>query len=190
MQEGRHLPEVAAAPTAEELVERALRRLLRGGTWEGLANEIAWEAVRSSGVELTCLEWLPGLVESTLAERVDGLEFVLEGARLSAWADHLRRWPNDEAGAETAATIAGDEEAARRVSRLYLDVLEWTLGVLDDRLAWKPSSARPRLRLLRRARPPEEPEVPELVADPLMREQPRYGWPDRSGGASERPRAA
>ena len=188
MRDGIRLLAFAGPPTAEELAERALRRLLRGGTWEALANELAWEAVRSTGVELSCLEWLPGLVEASLSERVDGLEFVLERARASAWAEHLRAWPNDLAGAETAATLAADEEAAQQVSRLYLDVLEWASGLLSDRLTQAPSSLRPRLPSLRRERPPADPEVPALVADSLIQKRPRYGWPNRpSNAGAERP---
>jgi hypothetical protein len=191
MQDGMRLLASAGPPTAEELVERALRRLLRGGTWQALAHELAWEAVRSTGVELSCLEWLPGLVEASLSERVDGLEFVLERARASAWAEHLRAWPRDLAGAETAATLAADEEAAQQVSRLYLDVLEWASGLLSDRLTQAPSSLRPRLPSLRRERPPADPEVPALVADTLMQKRPRYGWPNRPSDAdAERPEAA
>jgi hypothetical protein len=183
MQEGRRLPELDGVPTAEELVQRALRRLLRGGTWEGLANELAWEAVRSTGVELSCLEWLPGLIEASLSERVDGLEFVLERARVSAWSEHLSEWPHDLAGAATAATLAGDEEGAELVSRLYLDVLEWACGLLSDRLTQSPSSSRPGLLSLRRERQPADLEVPELVADGLTQKRLRYGWPTRPGDA-------
>ena len=124
MRDGSRRSEKAAAPTMEELGGRALRRLLRGGTWEALANEIAWEAVRSTGCDLSCLGWLPGLVEAWLSEQVDGLEFVLERVRVAAVEGHLRVWPNDLAGAKTAGTLAADDEAERRVSRLYLDVLE------------------------------------------------------------------
>lgn len=191
MPEGIRLPALVGAATAEELAERALRRLLRGGTWEALANELAWEAVRSTGVELSCLEWLSGLIEAGLSERVDGLEFVLERARVSAFAEHLRAWPHDLAGAETAATLAADEEAAQQVSRLYLDVLEWALELLSDRLTQAPSSQRSRLPSLRRERPPADPEVPALVADCLTQKRPRYGWPNLPGNTdAERPEAA
>ncbi len=191
MRDGSRLPVLPGAPTGEELAEWALRRLLRGGTWEALANELAWEAVRSTGCELSCLEWLPGLIEASLSERVDGLEFVLERARVLAWAEHLRAWPHDLAGAETAATLAADEEAAQQVSRLYLDVLEWASGLLSDRLSQAPSSLRPRLRPLRRERPPADLEVPALVADGLTQERPRYGWPNRpSDVGAERSEAA
>jgi hypothetical protein len=174
---------LAEAPTAEELAERALHRLVRGGTWEALANEIAWKAMKSAGAEPSCLEWLPGLVEATLSERVDRLEFLLEGERRSARVEHLREWPHDLAGAETAATLAADEEGRHQVGRLYLDVLEWTSGLLRDRLTQGSRSGRSRLLALRRAQSPPEPEVPELVADSLTQTSPRYGWPSRSEAA-------
>lgn len=182
MQERYPLPVLAGVPTAEEVVEGALVRLLRGGTWEGLANEIAWEAVRATGAEPSCLEWLPGLVEATLAERVDGVEFVLEGSRAAARTEHLREWPHDIAGSETAATLAAHEEADRRLGRLYLDVLEWAISLLEERL--DDTS-------LRRDRAPSDPEVPLVVADSLGGGRQRYGWPRRRGDADvERPEAA
>jgi hypothetical protein len=189
MQERYPLPASGGVPTAEEVVERALMRLLRGGTWEGLANELAWEAVRSTGAESSSLEWLPGLIEANLAERVDGVEFTLERARASARAEHLREWPNDVAGAETAAALAAHEEAERRLGRLYVNVLEWAIDLLSGRLDdASPGSGR---LSLRRERAPSDPEVPLLVADSLAPERTRYGWPKRRRNAGlERPQAA
>jgi hypothetical protein len=179
------------APTAEQIAGRALEWLLRGGTWEGLARELAWEAVRSTGVEMSCLEWLPDLIGTHLSEYVDGLEFVVESARASSRAEHFREWPNDNAGAEAAATLAADERAAEEVSRIYLKTLEWAAELLSDRMTRPPSSQRPRLRALRRERPPADLEVPGLVADGLMQERPRYGWPGRArDDDARRPRAA
>src|ERR1051325_10303202 len=98
----------------------ALGRLLRGGTWPALAREVAWEAVRSTGVEPSCLNWLTSLVEARLATRVDELA--------------------------AAAPSPGQEEAAEVLSRVYVEVLEWAIDVLDDRAATgRGSSARPRL---------------------------------------------
>ena len=176
MPEGRRLPAWVDAPPAGTHIERALRRLLRGGTWEALANEIALEAVRATGAELSCLEWLPGLIEAMLSEHVDGLEFVLEPARVSAFQNHLEKWPNDVAGAETAATLAAADEADRLAGRLYLDVLEWALALLDRRLAQPRTGSRPRLPSLRRTRPPAEPEVPAIVAESLTKARPAEGW--------------
>jgi len=182
MQERYPLPALAGVPTAEEVVEGALVRLLRGGTWEGLANEIGWEAVRSTGAEPSCLEWLPGLVGAVLAERIEGVEFVLEGARATARADHLRQWPHDVAGAETAATLAAHEEADRRLGLLYLEVLEWAVSLLNDRL--EDTS-------LRRERSPSDVEIPLVIAHSLAHVRPRYGWlSDPNGADLERPEAA
>jgi len=182
MQERYPLPALAGVPTAEEVVEGALARLLRGGTWEGLANEIAWEAARSTGAEPSCLEWLPGLVGTALAARVEGVEFVLEEARVTARSEHLREWPRDVAGAETAATLGAHEEADRRLSRLYVDVLEWAISLLEVRLE---------VTSLRRERVPSDPEVPLVVSDSLGGARQRYGWPRRSRDARlERPEAA
>jgi hypothetical protein len=167
-------PAAVGAPTAEELAERVLQRLLRGGTWEGLANEIAWKAARSTGADASCLEWLPALVADALSQRIDGLEFVLERTCLSARAEYLRERPHDVGGAETAATLAADEEGMRHLGRLYVDVLEWATGLLEDRLGQSPTSRRQR-----RDRPPADTEIPALVADSLSLEPTRYGWPSR-----------
>ena len=182
MQERYPLPALVGVPTAEEVVEEALVRLLRGGNWEGRANEIAWEAARSTGAEPSCLEWLPGLVGPILAERVEGVEFVLDSARDAARTEHLREWSHDVAGAETAATLAAHEEADRRLGLLYLNVLEWAIELLCGRL--DDSS-------LRRERAPSDAEVPLVVADSLQGKRPRYGWPTRRRDHDlERPEAA
>ena len=187
---GRLLPVLPGVPTGEEVVAGALSRLLRGGTWEGLANELAWKAARSTGAELSCLEWLPELVEAALSERVDGLEFMLERERHAAWAEHLREWPHDLSGAETAATLAASEEGERQVARLYIDVLEWASALLDDRLA-QPSSRRQSRVASFRTPPPTELGVPALVTDSLSRKRTRYGWPNRADDADAgRPEAA
>lgn len=161
--------------------------MLRGGTWEALANELAWEAVRATGAESSCLEWLPSLIETHLSEYVDGLEFVLEGARASARADHMREWPDDDAGAEAAAALAADSAAAREVSRIYLVTLQWAAELLDDRIVRGPRSF---LAMLRRPRPPADLEVPVLVAEGLTQERGLYGWAHRPGETDTRPEAA
>src|SRR5204863_7737185 len=129
----------AAPVMPREVSRRAVERLLRGGTWPGLAREIAWEAVRSSGVEPRCLDWLTGLVEGQLAARIDAL-------------------------AATAAAGATGEA----LSRVYVEVLEWAVGLLDDRTAPRRTKhERPRLAPLRRLRARSAVEVPSLVAEDL-----------------------
>jgi hypothetical protein len=162
-----------------------VERLLRGGTWEALANELAWETVRSSGVELSCLDWLPELIEARLAEQIDGLEFILETTRALGRAEPLGEWPHDHGGADTAANLAADERAVQEVSRIYLNTLKWAADLIDQRL-----TNRSRCVLtLRRERPPADLEVPLLVAEGLTRHRPRYGWPTRPS-TEDNPEAA
>src|SRR5439155_5289473 len=130
-----------AAGAAEELTEQALRWVLRGGTWTGLAREVAWQAVQATGVEHRCLDWLTALVEARLAERVDGLEFVIGRECAAAWAEHLRAWPHDLAGGETAAILEGHEQGVQALSRLYVEVLEWASDLVSERLQSAPRAA-------------------------------------------------
>jgi hypothetical protein len=126
-----------------ELSRHAMERLLRGGTWPALAREVAWEAVRATGVEPRCLEWLTSLVEARLAERVDAFS--------------------------RAAALDADE-AVEALSHAYVEVLEWAVGLLDDRAgARRARSERPRLAPLRRLRARSEAALPPVVAEHLSR---------------------
>jgi len=166
-------------PTAEELVGSALRRLLRGGTWEALAYELAWKSVRLTGAAPSCFEWLPALVEAHLSELVDGLEFTLERESRSAREEHLREWSHDYTGADTAALLAAQEEAERQVADLYLKVLEWTSALLSEHTSRSPNQRPAQLPGLCSEISPADLEVPELVADALDEPRPRYGWPTK-----------
>ena len=183
-------PRTRDRPSAEELADRSLRRLARGGTCEGLANEIAWKAVAATRVDTACVEWLSELVDGALSERAEGLEFVLDREQAAARAEHLREWPQDLAGAETAAALAADEESARRASLVYLEVLEWAIGLLDARITQEQRPRRSRLRLLGHRPAESEVELPPLVEESL-KGKPRYGWPGQPGDRRrERPEAA
>jgi hypothetical protein len=162
-----------------ELTEEALRSFLRGGTWPGLGREIAWQAVLATGAEHACLDWLTGLVEERLAERVDGLAFLVARACAAAGAEHLRIWPHDLAGGETAALLEGQEEAAHALGALYMEVLDWASDLLSTRLHCDRRGQRPRLPPPKQTRSPAEVEPPNLVADALDLPRDRFGWPRR-----------
>jgi hypothetical protein len=159
-----------------------LRRLLRGGTIEALAREMAWAAVRSTGANASCLDWLAEALELRLAEHVDGLEALVQRAGASAKAEHLQRWANDLSGAETAALCAGQDEAEQALSRLYVDVLDWACDLLSNRFQKQRVSRG--LRDRRPARPPAKVEPPVLVAEALRRSHDRFGWPTRAEASS------
>jgi hypothetical protein len=168
-----------AGDAVADVTERALRSFLRGGTWPGLAREIAWQSVLATGAERDCLNWLTGLVEARLAERVDGLEFIVERSCAAANAQHLRTWPHDVGGGETAALLEGQDEAARALGALYLEVLEWASDLLAARMRGeRRPSERPRLPPPKQTRPPANVDAPALVADVLGARE-RFGWPSR-----------
>jgi hypothetical protein len=127
----------------ESLAEQALRRFLAGKSWEALAREIAWAAVRRGGGDHAALDWLTGLVEARLAERVDRLQTELENPSREVPPEHLRQWPDDLLGGGVASP---SDEAVRELARLYEEVLGWAEAVLAER---RRSERRPRVAYLR-----------------------------------------
>jgi hypothetical protein len=102
-------PELSGRQALEEVIERALRRFLRGGTWPAMAREIAWHALRATEADHTRLDGLTALVEARLAQAIDGLHATVESVWFAATEDHLRSWPHDREGAETIALLDGYE---------------------------------------------------------------------------------
>ncbi|MEN3343316.1 MAG: hypothetical protein V7644_2720, partial [Actinomycetota bacterium] len=102
--------------------------------------------------------------EAPLGDAIDGLAGAVEPACRRARSEHLLRWPDDLHGAEAAADAAGLEEAAQILSRVYVEVLDWAVGVLEDRTA-----AKGRFAPLRRLRARSAVEVPSLVVEELAR---------------------
>jgi hypothetical protein len=139
-------PELSGRQALEEVIERALRRFLRGGTWPAMAREIAWHALRATEADHTRLDGLTALVEARLAQAIDGLHATVESVWFAATEDHLRSWPHDREGAETIALLDGYEEAMRVLSRQYVDVLEWSVTVIGEPQGLK---GRPDSRWLR-----------------------------------------
>lgn len=163
----------------EELARCALQWLLRGGTWQALARELAWTAVRSAGANYETIDWLTPLVEARLGEHVDGLEFAVDMAAVRARTEHVERWPHDLEGADTAATLDGYDEAVQRLSRLYYDELEWAVELIADRIDHGRSRRRHSPWAVIRRRPPSDVDVPADVATELVRDRKPFGWPKR-----------
>lgn len=171
------MPELRGGRLPEEVAEQALRRLLRGGTWEALTREIAWHALRATGAENSWLDGLTALVEARLGDAIDALERGVERVCVSATAEHLRSWPHDREGAETIAVLDGREEAAQVLSRVYVDVLEWAIAVIGDRQRRDGRSVTRGLRPLRSDGQLSKVELPELVIEELRPRRARFGWP-------------
>jgi len=172
-------PELRGRQALDEVIERALRRFLRGGTWPGIAREIAWLALRVTEADRTRLDGLTVLVEAKLTQTIDGLLPTVECVWITATEDHLRSWPHDREGAETIARLEAFEEAMRVLSRQYVEVLEWSVTVIGERQGVKGQSGR----RLPRLKPSDEQfsqvELPALVVQGLRRRIAPFGWSRR-----------
>ena len=73
---------------AEGAVAEAVRMLCRGGTWEGVARELAWRAVTAGGRELRALEGTAARSpEAKLAAHIDQAVWASERSAPQGWHD-------------------------------------------------------------------------------------------------------
>jgi hypothetical protein len=159
----------------------ALNWLGRGQSFRALAREIAWTAARAAGADQADLDWLSSLVETQLGKRLDELPDVVRERASRAELDHRRTRPHDVEGAEMLGELAAHDAAIEQLSTAYMDVLDWTVGLLRERRA-APSR---RLGRWRRRRPepvddsPTLCDVPQRILDGLARRSEQPGWRDR-----------
>jgi hypothetical protein len=172
-------PELRGRQALDEVIERALRCFLRGGTWPGIAREIAWLALRVAEADHTRLNGLTTLVEARLAQTIDGLLPTVESVWIAASEDHLRSWPHDREGAERIALLDGYEEAMRVLSRQYVEVLEWSVTVIGERRGLNGQSGRRWPRLGTSDEQFSKVELPALVVQGLRRRIAPFGWSRR-----------
>ena len=161
-------------------VASALRWVGRGQTYSALVREITWTVVQGTRAGKADLEWLCPLIDAQLARRLDDLSRVARDAALQAETEHLRLRPHDHDGAGLLAELAAHDAAVEHVSIAYMDLLDWGVGVLQERR----EHAQPQRRLWpRRARKscdrPAQCEVPQRVLDGLTVRSERLGWHDR-----------
>jgi hypothetical protein len=171
------------AASIEDATRMALRDLLRGGSWQALSQEIAWEAVRASGAGRDSLSPIRSLIDARLSAHVDALQQAVEQAALAAVREHARSWPHDYFGGQIAARLEGSAEARRLLAAAYLEILAWAVQVLEARLersrcrSWWGLPIRPRRRSAEAQ--VRELRVPAFVGDHLLAED-RFGWSARS----------
>ena len=113
---------------AEEALAEALRRLCRGGSWQGIARELAWRAVTGGHRDPRAVEHLSESAESMLASLIDGALWEVERAAIASFEEYLEERPRDHNGALAAARLDAGEEAERLVGEAYGRVLEALLA--------------------------------------------------------------
>jgi len=124
---------------AEQAVANAVRRLCRGGTWQGLARELGWRAVIEGSRDLRRLEPLCSVAEARLAALVDDTVWAAEQTVLQSRQEYLEAHPGDRRGAMAAAALDANEEATRLMESAYASVLQ---TLLHDRTTAAPEKRR------------------------------------------------
>jgi hypothetical protein len=117
-------PQAFAERIAEEALAGALRRLCRGGSWQGIARELAWRAVTGGHRDARMVEPFAERAEAMLAPLVDQALWRVERHVATAREEYLELRPRDDAGARAAARLDAEEEAERLVQDAYGQVLD------------------------------------------------------------------
>ena len=121
-------PQAFAERVAEEALAGALRRLCRGGSWQGIARELAWRAVTGGHRDARQVEGMADRAEAMLAPLVDQALWQVERRAATTREEFLELRPRDEAGARAAGQLDAGEEAERLVQEAYGQVLDTLLG--------------------------------------------------------------
>jgi hypothetical protein len=95
----------SAAAVAEVATGAALRRLLRGRSWEAITREIAWRATDACACDVELVDALTTLADDCFSELVERVEFQVDQAVEKSWSEYVRRWPHDYEGAERFAVL-------------------------------------------------------------------------------------
>ena len=119
-----HAPQDPTERIAEEALAGAVRRLCRGGSWQGLARELAWRAVTGGHRDPRIVETLSDSAEAMLAALVDEALWEVEHRAIETRDEFLEDNPAELGAALTAARLDAGEEADRLVAAAYEQVLE------------------------------------------------------------------
>jgi len=114
------------AGSSERIAEGALRRVLlercEGGSWEGFARGVAWEAF-AGGARSRPVDALADAAAAMLEALVDEALWAVERVALDTWYEFLELRPDDVDGALAAARLDAAEESERLVESARARVL-------------------------------------------------------------------
>ena len=117
------MPPGASEATAEEALRAALLERCDGGSWEGFARGVAWEAF-AGGARSRTIDALADAAAAMLEAQVDEALWTVERVAVEAWYEFLELRPGDLDGALAAARLDAAEESARLVAAARARVLE------------------------------------------------------------------
>ena len=110
-------PQTPSERIAEEALAEALRRLCRGGSWQGVTRELAWRAVTGGHRDPRSVEPLAETAEAMLAPLIDEALWEVEQRVVASRDEYLEERPRDEAGSarrRPARRRRGGRAARRR----------------------------------------------------------------------------
>jgi hypothetical protein len=122
-------PQSSIERIAEEALAGALLRLCRGGSWQGVARELAWRAVTGGHRDPRSVESLAETAEAMFAPLIDEALWEVERYALATRDEYLDARPGELADALAAARLDAAEEAARLVDDAYDRVLDSLLSL-------------------------------------------------------------
>jgi hypothetical protein len=122
-------PQTPSERIAEEALAEALRRLCRGGSWQGVTRELAWRAVTGGHRDPRSIEPLAETAEAMLAPLIDEALWTVERRVVESRNEFLEERPGDKSGAVAAARLDAGEEAERLVAEAYDQVLDSLLSL-------------------------------------------------------------
>ena len=121
------MPAGSSERIAEDALRRALLERCGGGSWEGFARGVAWEAF-AGGARSRPVDALADAAAAMLEALVDEALWAVERVALDAWYEFLELRPGDVDGALAAARLDAAEESERLVESARARVLAALFG--------------------------------------------------------------
>jgi hypothetical protein len=107
------MPQGAGEAIAEQALADAILHRCRGGSWQGLARELAWRAVTGGDRDARSVETFAARAEAMLGASIDQALWQVERCAVATFDEFIWEHRGDEAEALAAARLDAREEANR-----------------------------------------------------------------------------
>ncbi len=122
------MPQGMSEQIAEQALAEAVRDRCRGGSWQGLARELAWRAVTGGHRDARSVDALASYAEALLAQSIDQALWTVEQRAIESFQEFVHDHRGDAERARTAAVLDAAEEAERLIAAAYDRALDALLA--------------------------------------------------------------